>query len=195
MRSLSRLNQMGSWEIWRLSRSKTRLLRVSTYLTSSSALQDLHLQRITVQELAFASPFKLTAIEDGVVRCFILYFDTWFIPDGSDIPPGAEVTVVDPNGTLVPTAEYLQIGAPKAGAPLNPTKSPSLQRRPSNKKKPTVVSFSTGPNSFPTHWKQTVFLLKSPFRVIEGSGFSMSDSLTLKRTTYRLHGIWNVSLP
>ncbi len=153
---------------------------------TSVVLQDLHLQRIEAQELAFASSFKLTATRDGVIRCFVLYFDTWFIPDGSDIPPDAEVTVVDPNGTLVPTAEFLQIGVSKASAPLNPAEPPPLQRRPSGKRKPTTVSFSTGPNSFPTHWKQTVFLLKSPFRVIEGNGFILIQFLVpLKQTAYQ----------
>jgi len=137
-----------------------------------AVIKDLHLHRIEAKELAFASSFKLTATRDGVVRCFILYFDTWFIPDGSDILPDAEVTIVDPNGTLVPTAEFLQIGIPKAGAPPSPAKPQSLQRRSSGKKKPTTVSFSTGPNSFPTHWKQTIFLLRSPFRVLEGSTVS-----------------------
>ena len=33
----------------------------------------------------------------------------------------------------------------------------------------TVTSFSTGPKSIPTHWKQTLFLLKEPFVVDEGT--------------------------
>ncbi|THU97998.1 S-adenosyl-L-methionine-dependent methyltransferase [Dendrothele bispora CBS 962.96] len=32
-----------------------------------------------------------------------------------------------------------------------------------------VTSFSTGPQSIPTHWKQTLFLLREPFVVEEGS--------------------------
>lgn len=36
-------------------------------------------------------------------------------------------------------------------------------------KAPVPVSFSTGPQSMCTHWKQTVFLLKRPFKAIEGA--------------------------
>ncbi|KAF8343991.1 S-adenosyl-L-methionine-dependent methyltransferase [Cantharellus anzutake] len=133
-------------------------------------IKDLHLQRIVPRELDFTSSFKLTATKDGVVRSFILYFDSWFMPDGSDVPPDAEVTLVEPSGTLVPTAEYLQVGPSKARSTSDATKPLPLRRRSTSAKKmPTVVSFSTGPNSFPTHWKQTIFLLKSPFKVIEGS--------------------------
>lgn len=32
-----------------------------------------------------------------------------------------------------------------------------------------AVSFSTGPDAPPTHWKQTVFYLEKPFEVIAGT--------------------------
>lgn len=32
-----------------------------------------------------------------------------------------------------------------------------------------VMSFSTGPESAPTHWKQTIFLLHEPIRAREGT--------------------------
>lgn len=32
-----------------------------------------------------------------------------------------------------------------------------------------ITSFSTGPESVPTHWKQTLFLLKEPITVHEGA--------------------------
>lgn len=35
--------------------------------------------------------------------------------------------------------------------------------------KPKVTSFSTGPESEPTHWKQTLFLLREPIVVHEGA--------------------------
>lgn len=39
------------------------------------------------------------------------------------------------------------------------------------------VFFTTGPRGTPTHWKQTVFLLKEPLVVVEGKSSSLlSDS-------------------
>ena len=38
------------------------------------------------------------------------------------------------------------------------------------KEKPKYVSFSTGPQSVPTHWKQTLFLLREPIVAHEGTG-------------------------
>lgn len=37
------------------------------------------------------------------------------------------------------------------------------------KGKPKVTSFSTGPASEPTHWKQTLFLLREPITAHEGT--------------------------
>lgn len=39
------------------------------------------------------------------------------------------------------------------------------------------VFFTTGPQGTPTHWKQTVFLLKKPFKVQQGTSRSRSCSL------------------
>ena len=36
---------------------------------------------------------------------------------------------------------------------------------------PSAVSFSTGPHSQPTHWKQTVFLLEEPLAFKKGEQF------------------------
>lgn len=46
---------------------------------------------------------------------------------------------------------------------------PAPQRRQSlGREKEHVTSFSTGPQSAPTHWKQTVFMLRDPITVSEG---------------------------
>lgn len=36
------------------------------------------------------------------------------------------------------------------------------------------VFFTTGPRGTPTHWKQTVFLLKEPLVVVQGSSHILS---------------------
>lgn len=49
-------------------------------------------------------------------------------------------------------------------------------------RKEKITSFSTGPESIPTHWKQTVFLLKEPIGVEEGT-FSLIPCL-LRRVSF-----------
>jgi len=50
-----------------------------------------------------------------------------------------------------------------------PARKGSVMAEKEKEAKPVEVSFSTGPASLCTHWKQTVFLLRAPFKVIEGS--------------------------
>lgn len=49
---------------------------------------------------------------------------------------------------------------PKRRASQGGSKTPGEER---------VMSFSTGPESVPTHWKQTIFLLHEPIRAHEGT--------------------------
>ncbi|KAG8988368.1 hypothetical protein FRB90_002795 [Tulasnella sp. 427] len=58
-----------------------------------------------------------------------------------------------------------------------PVRRPSLRARSASRRGSTAglpksVSFSTGPRSMPTHWKQTVFLLREPIRVRKGTTVS-----------------------
>jgi len=43
-----------------------------------------------------------------------------------------------------------------------------------------ITSFSTGPKSTPTHWKQTLFLLREPLVVVEGN--SVAGSFHCKKS-------------
>lgn len=58
---------------------------------------------------------------------------------------------------------------------------PHVSRRMSSgdglKPKPKITSFSTGPQSMPTHWKQTLFLLREPLLVDEGTYLICGDEL------------------
>lgn len=48
----------------------------------------------------------------------------------------------------------------------------ALHRRQSmGREKQMITSFSTGPQSTPTHWKQTIFMLREPITVSEGLSF------------------------
>ena len=44
--------------------------------------------------------------------------------------------------------------------------------------KPRITSFSTGPKSVPTHWKQTLFLLREPIKATEGTSTSYFSTLS-----------------
>ena len=48
-------------------------------------------------------------------------------------------------------------------------KAAHQRRQSSGREKDKIVSFSTGPESTPTHWKQTLFILREPIFVSGGS--------------------------
>ena len=124
-------------------------------------MQDLYLREITTRQLDFSSPFTLVSTVERrtKIHAFVLYFDTFFTSTGEPIPEGTEVHVVREGETIL--AEVWQVGG-----------KPHLSRRMSSgdglKAKPKITSFSTGPLSVPTHWKQTLFLLRDPITVDEG---------------------------
>ena len=105
----------------------------------------------------------MTKEKDGsTIHAFLLYFDTYFQPDGSDVPADSMPTLHEPEGNFVP-GDVLPVGLLKRGKSLKEKEKESEKEKPS-----TPVSFSTGPQSLCTHWKQTVFLLRNPFKAIEG---------------------------
>jgi type I protein arginine methyltransferase len=127
--------------------------------------KDLYLRDITTRQLDFVSPFTLTSTSDRRIKihALVLYFDTFFTPSGSPIPAETQVDIIKSEDAI--TAEVWPVG----GKP-NP-----LRRRSMNYKlaqtemKEKVTSFSTGPESIPTHWKQTVFFLREPIVAEEGT--------------------------
>jgi protein arginine N-methyltransferase 3 len=105
----------------------------------------------------------VTKEKDGsTIHAFLLYFDTYFQPDGSDVPVDSVPTLHEPEGNFVP-GDVLPVGLLKRGKSLK-----GKQREHEKEKSSTPVSFSTGPQSLCTHWKQTVFVLRNPFKAIEG---------------------------
>jgi len=134
-----------------------------TLLSAPHTVKDLHLGVITPRQLDFVSSFKLvsTAERRTKVNSFILYFDTFFAADGQPVPEGTEVKVIRESDPVL--AEVWPVGG-----------RPAPQRRVSSNvgkqsEAPKITSFSTGPQSIPTHWKQTLFLLREPIVVTEGS--------------------------
>jgi protein arginine N-methyltransferase 3 len=124
-------------------------------------VQDLLLSEVTPRQLDFSSTFTLesTVERRTKINAFILYFDTFFTITGHPIPPGADVKVIKEGDVVL--AEVWPVGG-----------KPAPKRRQSHGfDKDTVTSFSTGPQSMPTHWKQTLFLLREPISVAEGQCF------------------------
>ena len=163
-------------------------------------VQDLNLQVITSRSLSF-SPFSLSALDFPTsaaakkaagpyfstkpnqnrvyARAFILWFDTFFSPQGGmaageqpvkmhseDVDVGHKTTSEKRSGGLRSNSEA---GEKKGGAesqgseiepPLIMTEEPVEERE---------ESFSTGPFSKETHWKQIVFLPKEPIELDRGA--------------------------
>jgi type I protein arginine methyltransferase len=114
--------------------------------------------------LNFQSPFTLIskAERQTKVHAFVLYFDTFFAPSGRPIPPETQVQIIEEGSPML--AEVWQVGGR-----YQPTRRASQGGWPKSPGKEKITSFSTSPKSTPTHWKQTIFLLRNPFLVQEGA--------------------------
>ena len=126
-------------------------------------VKDLDLREITPRQLDFSTPFRLVATTERrtKIHAFVLYFDTFFTETGEPVPEGTDVHVVREGDPIL--AEVWQVGGRRhmtrrmsTGEGLKPHV-------------PKIVSFSTGPLSVPTHWKQTIFLLREPIVADEGA--------------------------
>ncbi|KAI8367011.1 S-adenosyl-L-methionine-dependent methyltransferase [Choanephora cucurbitarum] len=58
-------------------------------------IKDLYLQDITIKQLDFSNPFKITVKRDGQIHAFSGWFDTWFTRDGHAIPLEREAQKVE----------------------------------------------------------------------------------------------------
>ncbi|KAL0960565.1 hypothetical protein HGRIS_005602 [Hohenbuehelia grisea] len=146
-----------------------------TLLSEPYVIKDLLTNEITQRQLDFTSSFRLVSTSERrtKINSFILYFDTFFSQTGSPIGPSTKVKVVKEEDAVV--AEVWPVGG-----------RPAPQRRQSlGKEKEKIVSFSTGPLSIPTHWKQTLFMLRDPISVAEGSIVSGSFHCKKSETNSR----------
>ena len=91
----------------------------------------------------------------------MLYFDTFFTHTGEPIPEDTDVYIARDGDPIL--AEVWPVG----GRPHQPRRM-STGEPLKGKGRPKVTSFSTGPASVPTHWKQTVFFLREPIMAGEG---------------------------
>jgi protein arginine N-methyltransferase 3 len=116
-------------------------------------LNDLHLKSTTPCNLNFSSPFTLTSTtpKRTKIHAFVLYFDTFFTTTGNTVSPFVPVKVT--KEVDVTLAEVWPVG----GQPP-PQRWASVGAGLKQKEDRRMTSFSTGPDSLPTHWKQTVFV-------------------------------------
>ncbi|KAF9265191.1 S-adenosyl-L-methionine-dependent methyltransferase [Marasmius fiardii PR-910] len=159
------------------------VLGPDTMLSEPFVVKDIYIPTTTPASLSFTSSFRLVSTADrrSRVSAFVLYFDTFFASSGERVPPGVEVEVVRVGEAQV--AEVWPVGGKRAGerrASQCEVEERRVERRKSEAGRPPiqrrkssyqldVISFSTGPKSVPTHWKQTVFLVREPFSVEEGT--------------------------
>ncbi|KAI0698154.1 S-adenosyl-L-methionine-dependent methyltransferase [Cytidiella melzeri] len=126
-------------------------------------IKDLLLADITTRQLDFTMPFTLvsTTARRTKINAFVLYFDTFFTTTGERVSDDTKVHVIHEGDPVL--AELWPLGG-----------RPHITRRMSSGEglkppSPVITSFSTGPKSTPTHWKQTLFLLRDPIRADEGT--------------------------
>ncbi|KAJ2919153.1 hypothetical protein MD484_g1262, partial [Candolleomyces efflorescens] len=134
------------------------VLGPETVLSTPYTIKDLILKDITIRQLDFSTPFTLvsTSEQRSKISAFVLYFDTYFTVSGNPVPPETQVRNIKEGEVIV--AEVWPVG----------NKSAPQRRQSQSGRKEKITSFSTGPQSTPTHWKQTIFMLKDPFFVSEG---------------------------
>ncbi|KXN82845.1 Ribosomal protein arginine N-methyltransferase rmt3 [Leucoagaricus sp. SymC.cos] len=146
-----------------------------TMASKPYVVKDLFLGDTTTRQLEFASNFTLKATVDKRTRInsFVLYFDTFFAPSGRPVPHETEVKFIQEGDAIL--ADIWPVGG-----------KPATKRRQSlGPDREEITSFSTGPQSKPTHWKQTLFMLPDPITVTEGSIVSGSFKLRKRETNSR----------
>ena len=113
-------------------------------------------------------PFTLTSttLQRTKAHALALYFDTFFTADGAPVGPDVRAPAVREGDPVL--AEVWPLGGrPHTSRRMSSAKG--LKDGDGDGAKRKITSFSTGPESVPTHWKQTLFLLKDPITVHEGA--------------------------
>jgi len=139
------------------------IVKPETLVSDPVIIKDLYIPDVQLRQLNFQSSFYLvcTSTKRTKIHTFVLYFDTFFSPLGMPISPSTKVKTAHEGTPIV--AEVWPLGGrfqPKRRASQGGSKTPGEER---------ITSFSTGPESAPTHWKQTIFLLHEPIRAHEGT--------------------------
>eukprot|EP00752_Nemacystus_decipiens_P010411 g9278.t1 len=139
----------------------------SDMVTERCLCRDFNHETVEDEDLDFEAPFEMIVTKPGTVSGLVLSFDTGFFAK-SDPPPPPPGPPGDTNTAT--SAEPAVDDAAGAGAEAGSPRT-------------TVASwFSTGPESRPTHWKQTLLWLR-PSEKPEGlaKGDAVAGRLSLHR--------------
>ncbi|KAJ1780048.1 hypothetical protein GGH19_001653 [Coemansia sp. RSA 1807] len=112
----------------------------------------------TPAALDFSSPFVVQATQDATIHALLGYFDVAFSCVQATPGPSREdlESAVYADGTVTPKALWKQPESSMGG-------------------------FTTGPHGTPTHWKQTVFVLREP--IVAAAGDELHGHFTCKKST------------
>ncbi|KAJ2610705.1 hypothetical protein H4S08_003485 [Coemansia sp. RSA 1365] len=111
----------------------------------------------TPATLDFTSPFVLTATSNATIHAFAGYFDVAFSRNQATPGPSRE----DLNRPAYENADDCSPGGPAIGP--KPT-AKALWKQPES----SMGGFTTGPHGIPTHWRQTIFVLRDPIKAAKG---------------------------
>lgn len=150
------------------------ILKPESLVSNVVDIYDLPLQVLESRQPEFKSPFELTISGNGnsneeiEIQAFVSWFDTWFcnqppnaenpqashpVPiNGKKAMKGGEILKDLPECRIKPIEEKEVLGLK--------LKENQVVEHEDGKGNSEVVSFTTGPMGKPTHWKQSVFLLK-----------------------------------
>lgn len=138
------------------------IVDASEVVGTSHSILHMDAYAATSKSLDFTSSFSISPSQSGStaqVRAFLTYFDTFFAPvSGTASEPEAEVDL----------KRWPDEAIDKPISPADATDG-------------TLVSFTTGPQGKPTHWKQVVFLLREAITL--GSGDTISGRFYCKKST------------
>lgn len=133
----------------------TEEVEADAIVSNVATICELPLEVLPAEQPEFTTPFSLTVREACTIYGFVSWFDTWFLPQvrvpSGHLPP-CTVEPVQPHDVC-----HLELrGHAVAPEPAAPTQG-------------ETVSFTTSPMGKQTHWKQTVFMLKTPIEAQAGT--------------------------
>eukprot|EP00903_Cladosiphon_okamuranus_P008475 g8142.t1 len=141
----------------------------SDMVTERCLCRDFNHETVEDEDLDFEAPFEMIVTKPGTVSGLVLSFDTGFFAKSDPPPPPPELSDSENTATVAATTTV----APQEAA------GDAAERT----TRTTVASwFSTGPESRPTHWKQTLLWLR-PSEKPEGlaNGDAVAGRLSLHR--------------